>query len=100
MTQDQRKLRDWIEAQEWTFAKTVPDAPHEYVVCMDPERRRFLNWFVRYAAKHGYTGYFMGRRYRYVRVGELRYWQNGGRFMNRTRWADDPPEWWESRAAR
>ena len=52
MTQDQRKLRDWIEAQEWTFAKTVPDAPHEYAVCLDPARRRFLNWFARYAAKH------------------------------------------------
>ena len=70
--------RPFIERATWTFAKTVPDHPHEYSVEAkhegDPDFRRFAALIEAegYVASFSFSGPRM--RYRYLRVGEHVYW--------------------------
>ncbi len=63
MTPDE--IDAFIRSHVWTFARTMPNAPHEYVVkarCRDPIE---FEAFARHIREHGYRGNFGGRRYVY-----------------------------------
>ena len=67
--------RPFIERAKWTFARTVPDKPHEYAVEAkenDPDFRAFADLI----AAEGYNARFEGIRYRYLRVGDFLYWSS------------------------
>ncbi len=65
--------RPFIARAGSTFARTVPDKPHEYAVEAkeaDPEFRRFAELI----EAEGYRARFEGIRYRYLRVDDFLYW--------------------------
>lgn len=62
----------------WTFAKTMADMPHEYVVrgkTAPPDD--WFDWFVLLIREHGFKRTFGRRHYLYLRVGDHRYWTMG-----------------------
>ncbi|MCW5591039.1 MAG: hypothetical protein KIS74_02970 [Burkholderiales bacterium] len=84
MTRDRAaRLAAFAEAvvlNTWTFAKTMPQNPHEYAL-----RARWdssaMAWddFVMTIRELGYTERWLDRRqYTYLKVGEWKYWTMGG----------------------
>jgi hypothetical protein len=91
-TVDLDAARAFIAACCWTFAKTVPEAPHEYClqVWLSPDHQADFDWFVALLAEHGYRGRFWGREWIYLDVDDRRYWASrtldgGGAIINRAR---------------
>ena len=85
--------RPLIERATWTFAKTVPDKPHEYAVEAhypdDPDFRAFAELI----ESEGYRAAFEGIAYRYLRVDDHVYWTSRslwtpGQNLNRRPFAD------------
>ena len=74
----------WVESQRWTFAKSVPEHPHEYVVHPGGDQPEWRS-MMRLIAREGWRDTFAGdgRRYRYLTVGAHVYWTTrlGGRLM-------------------
>jgi hypothetical protein len=75
------QITSFIEGQRWVFAKTMPNAPHSYVVksrCSDPH---LFEAFVLQIRRQGYTQFFSGRQYTYLdwttSDGEHQYWTMG-----------------------
>ena len=69
--------RPYIAANEWTFASTMPENPHEYVLLRNSsdwrEHLRFLRWI-----RRGKVEVWRDRRrYRYRVVDGWRYWALG-----------------------
>jgi hypothetical protein len=67
----------YIEAQDWVFAKTMPENPHEYVLI-----RRSTDWrahlrFLHWIRVWGEDEVFKGWHYQCRTVGEWRYWALG-----------------------
>jgi hypothetical protein len=77
-------VETWIASQTWTYAKSVPDWPHEYVVHPGGDRP---DWRAMMAtiARDGWRATFAGdgRTYRYLQVGSYDLWTSrlGGRLM-------------------
>lgn len=70
-----------IEKVDWV--KTDYIKPHQYFVKdHNPEAFNVIAAMIR---KHGVTGEFLGRRYRYWFFNEFKYWNMGGFIINRTR---------------
>ena len=85
--------RDFIARASWTFARTVPDKPHAYIVeaqyADDPDFRAFADLIER----QGYKARFEGASYRHLRVDEFVYWSSRslwtpGQNLNRRPFAD------------
>lgn len=88
----------------WTFAKTMPQDPHWYIV-----RERYADdptftAFVRTIRQNGYPERFKGRIYTMLDVGEFKYWTmfaspEGTTIINRCyiddarRWPDGKPRY-------
>ena len=79
-------LRDWIKAQPFRFAKTMPENPHHYIVEKKHGGPEFTA-FVRHVLTHGKVGLFRGYPYRYVEIDEFTYWltraEDAGYIVNR-----------------
>jgi hypothetical protein len=100
----------YIASVQWTFAKTMPENPHEYTVrptnrdpSLAPEVDEEFERMVVYIREHGYRDSYVskgkeGQRdrrywYTYLNVGEWRYWTMGAPIpstiiINRARLAD------------
>lgn len=73
------RARRFIESQHWTFAKTVPETPHWYVMAhltSDPDEFR---WFMDLIASDGYDEEWSipgvrPRTYRYLTIDGFDYW--------------------------
>jgi hypothetical protein len=67
----------YIATNRWTYARTMPENPHEYVVLRkstDPyEHLRFLAWI----RGSGNLEHFKGRDYEFVEIDGWRYWAMG-----------------------
>lgn len=57
----------FMASRRWTFAKTMPEHPHEYTVRRGPRDAEF-EAFVRYVLAHGYEARFGGRAFTYLLV--------------------------------
>jgi hypothetical protein len=86
------RARAFIGICRWSYAKTVPEHPHEYCLrtWLSPLQRVEFGWFADLIAHHGYTGRFWGQSWRYLDVGDHKYWKsrtiNGsGAIVNRAR---------------
>ena len=71
-------IERFIKDRKWIFAKTyAKTAPHEYTVLDDLERpENFVKFqdFARKIEADGYSEAFGGRTYKYLRVGQYKYW--------------------------
>ncbi len=69
-------LRQFIASSKWTFAKTMPEWPHEYIV-RDRVDENLFEQLVRHIRTNGYDGAFYEKTYIYFEEDGLLYWTMG-----------------------
>ena len=70
------ELRDFVDSQQWTFAKTMPRWPHEYIV-RDRVDEALFAALVRHIRAHGREGRFYRRVLLYYEETGMVYWTMG-----------------------
>ena len=75
--QQTEQLRDFIAAHRWTFAKTMPEHPHEYTVRKDARDQGEFDQVVQYIREAGSQEYFGRAVYTYLTVDGWKYWTQG-----------------------
>jgi hypothetical protein len=71
-----KALRDFVATAEWTFAKTMPEWPHEYLV-RDRVGRVLFEALVRHIRQYGFEGRIYQRVPTYFAEDGLLYWTMG-----------------------
>ena len=79
--------RDFIEKQKWTFAKSMPHIPHEYIVRQECDNEADY-WNLRdYIYAHGIKRFWRGRPGWYLNYNGHKYWamsrKDDSRIINR-----------------
>jgi hypothetical protein len=69
-------LRKFIDTCKWTFAKTMPEWPHEYIVRENADENLFVQ-LVNHIRANGYEGNFYRKIITYYDDGEMVYWTMG-----------------------
>jgi hypothetical protein len=69
-------LRHFVDREQWTFAKTMPEWPHEYLV-RDRVDARLFEELVHHIRRHGRKQLFYHRILVYFEEGEFLYWTMG-----------------------
>ena len=69
-------LRTFVDDAAWTFAKTMPEWPHEYIV-RDRVDERLFEDLVRHIRAHGREGRFYEKVIIYYEEAGLVYWTMG-----------------------
>ena len=69
-------VKDFIQAEVWTFARTMPEWPHEYLVKerVDPD---LFEATVRHIREHGFEGQFYQKAITYFAEDGMLYWTMG-----------------------
>lgn len=75
MTHDE--VLRFIETHEWTFAKTMPQFPHEYTLRRRATSDDAFKEFVLHVRQAGTPRQFNGRTYVYLDVDGHTYWTMG-----------------------
>jgi hypothetical protein len=70
------ELKKFISRVEWTFAKTMPDWPHSYIVRSAVDDALFVK-LVEHIRKFGYEGSFYQTKLIYFEEDRLIYWTMG-----------------------
>ena len=70
------ELRAFVDERRWTFAKTMPEWPHEYIVRDRVDEQLFERLVVHIRA-HGAEGRFYEKRLIYYEEAGLVYWTMG-----------------------
>jgi len=68
--------RRFADAERWTFAKTMSDWPHEYLVRERVDAGLFEQ-VVKHIRANGYDGHFYSKNITYYEEGGLLYWTMG-----------------------
>jgi hypothetical protein len=69
-------LQAFIDTCTWTYAKTMPEWPHEYIV-RDRVDQALFEALVRHIREHGFEGRFYRRAITYFAEDGLLYWTMG-----------------------
>ncbi|MBK8467562.1 MAG: hypothetical protein IPL32_17235 [Chloracidobacterium sp.] len=69
-------IQQFIGSEQWTFAKTMPEWPHEYLVRNRVDENLFMR-FARHIWDHGYQGRFYDMRLTYYAYDGRVYWTMG-----------------------
>ena len=69
-------LRRFVDREKWTYAKTMPKWPHEYLVRERVDEELFVR-LVRHIRANGFPGRFYRREYIYFEEDGLLYWTMG-----------------------
>lgn len=69
-------LQDFIKSTHWTYAKTMPKWPHEYIVRERVDEKLFID-LVTHIRAYGYTGKFYKKEIVYFEEDGLIYWTMG-----------------------
>ncbi len=69
-------LRGFVDAETWTYAKTMPEWPHEYLVRHRVDGDLF-EALVRHIREHGHDGHFYNRVLTYFLEDGQQYWTMG-----------------------
>jgi hypothetical protein len=77
---------DFLHDAHWSSATTMPEIPHEYVVRdrLSERDQRSFDKIARQIDKGGYFATFEGRRYKYGKYRNYKYWVIGN-ILNRDR---------------
>jgi len=70
------ELRNFIHSVQWTFAKTMPEWSHEYIVRDRVDEDLFIR-FVKHVRKYGYEGHFYSKKITYFEYDGMTYWTMG-----------------------
>jgi len=67
------RLSEFIKTVSWTYAETMPEWPHEYIVknCVDD---KLYNELVKHIRKYGYEGMFYQKSITYFDHEGMVYW--------------------------
>jgi len=71
-----KELREFVNNEEWTYAKTMPMWPHEYLVRERVDENLFVQ-LVQHIRSHGYQGSFYQKKMTYYDEDGLVYWTMG-----------------------
>ena len=74
---DTKEILKIIPASTWSFAKSMPTIPHEYIVRNRVANDELFSAFVNLIRDKGYTKMFGNKEYKYLNVNGLRYWTMG-----------------------
>ncbi len=69
-------LRRFVNDERWTYAKTMPDWPHEYLVRERVDEELFER-VVKHIRSNGYEGRFYQKKITYYEEAGLVYWTMG-----------------------
>jgi len=69
-------LRHFVKEEKWTFAETMPEWPHEYIV-RDRVDETLFERLVIHIRKNGCVGPFYDRTFLYYEEDGLLYWTMG-----------------------
>jgi hypothetical protein len=69
-------LRQFVDTEQWTFAKTMPEWPHEYLV-RDRVDSDLFEALVLHIREHGIDGRFYSKKLTYFVENGLQYWTMG-----------------------
>jgi hypothetical protein len=69
-------LRDFVDSAKWTFAKTMPEWPHEYIVRERVDEELFVT-LVQHIREYGYEGKFYSKTMTYYDEDDRVYWTMG-----------------------
>lgn len=70
------RLRTFVDEQAWTFAKTMPEWPHEYIVRDRVDEQLFVD-LVHHIRSHGRDGKFYEKGLVYYEEAGMVYWTMG-----------------------
>ena len=70
------ELRHFIKEEKWTYAKTMPKWPHEYIV-RDRVDNALFEQLVIHIRSNGFKGRFYNREITYYEEDGLLYWTMG-----------------------
>jgi hypothetical protein len=76
-------VRSYIVGSNWTFAKSMPQWPHCYVL-RESGRKRDFDLFARLIEENGYIDPWGQKRSKYLVLDNLKYWIDGD-VLNRAR---------------
>ena len=72
------QLREMIARCEWTFAKTMPQCPHEYIVReQSPLSDEEFVYFVNMQREHGVEEQWGKYNFPYLYIDNYKYWTMG-----------------------
>ena len=71
-----KKFKNFINRNEWTFAKTMSEIPHYYIVRdhLSDADKKIFDEFNRFIDKNGHTAKFYSKKYTYLDIGDYKYW--------------------------
>ena len=70
------QIKDFIQSVTWTYAKTIPDWPHEYIVRHHVDKGLFIE-MVKHIREFGYQGRFYEKSITYFDEAGKVYWTMG-----------------------
>jgi len=71
-----QELRDFVNREKWTYAKTMPEGPHEYIVRDRVDEGIFVQ-LVQHIRANGYQAHFYQKEITYLDEGGFVYWTMG-----------------------
>ena len=77
------KLKKFIDEVFWTFAKTMPEWPHEYIVRKNVSDELFIETF-EHIRENGCQGRYYDQQYIYFEEDGLIYWTMGAPIADTT----------------
>lgn len=85
-------IEKFIKRNKWTFAKTMPEIPHYYVVRdqLSEKDKKIFDEFGAFIKKNGYSAKFYSKRYTYFDIGKFKYWVIGN-ILNRDKLESKKP---------
>ena len=70
------ELRSFVREEKWTFAKTMPEWPHEYIVRERVDQNLFLQ-LAHHIRANGHEERFYQEKYIYFEEAGMLYWTMG-----------------------
>jgi hypothetical protein len=71
------ELREFVRSSPWTFARTMPEIPHEYTLRTEAPDERVFERVVLHIREEGYKAVFGSATYTYLDIDDWKYWTMG-----------------------